>query len=53
MNIYIKLEIETRELISRLLIGLYSASKGHQVLIGDDELLKLVQEKKLNPGIIL
>ncbi len=53
MNIYIKLEIETRELISRLLLGLYAASKGHQVLIGDDELLKLVQEKKLNPGIIL
>jgi surface carbohydrate biosynthesis protein len=53
VNIYIKLEIETRELISRLLLGLYSASKGHQVFIGDDELLKLVQEKKLNPGIIL
>ena len=53
VNIYIKLEIETRELISRLLLGLYAASKGHQVLIGDDELLKLVQEKKLNPGIIL
>ena len=53
MNIYIKLELETRELLSRLLIGLYSASKGHQVLIGDDELLKLVQEKKLNAGIIL
>ena len=52
MNIYIKLEIETRELISRLFLGLYAASKGHQVLIGDDELLKLVQ-KKLNPGIIL
>mgnify|MGYP006083865167 FL=1 len=53
MNIYIKLEIETRELLSRLILGLYAAAKGHQVLIGDDELLKLVQYKKLNPGIIL
>jgi len=53
MNIYIKLEIETRELTSRLILGMYAAAKGHQVLIGDDELLKLVQKKKLNPGIIL
>ena len=53
MNIYIKLEIETRELISRLMAGVYAASKGHKVLIGDDELLSLVQKKKLQPGIIL
>ena len=53
MNIYIKLEIETRELTSRLVLGMYAAAKGHQVLIGDDELLELVQKKKLNPGIIL
>ena len=37
MNIYIKLEIETRELTSRLVLGMHAAAKGHQVLIGDDE----------------
>ncbi len=53
MNIYIKIEIETRELLSRLLLGMHAATQGHEVLIGDDELLELVQKNKLNPGIIL
>lgn len=53
MNIYIKIEIYTREFESRFLTGLYAALEGYQVLIGDDELLKLVQKKKLSPGIIL
>ncbi len=53
MNIYIKLEILSRELKAKLLLGMYAASKGHQVLIGDDEILKMVEKKELNPGIIL
>ena len=53
MNIYIKLEILSRELTSKMLLGMYAASAGHDVLIGDNELLKLVENKKLNPGIIL
>ena len=53
MNIYIKIEIETRELLSRLLLGMHAASKGHDVYIGNNEMLKLVQKKKFNPGIIL
>lgn len=53
MNIYIKIEVETRELLSRLMLGMYAAAEGHKVLIGDDELLKHVQNNKLHPGIIL
>ena len=53
MNIYIKLEVESRELLSRTMLGMYAASKGHDVYLGDDELLKYVQKNKLNPGIIL
>ena len=52
MNINIKLEILSRELKAKLLLGMYAASKGHQVLIGDDEILKMVEKKELNPGII-
>ena len=32
---------------------MYAAAKGHQVLIGDEEILRLIENKKLNPGIIL
>ena len=53
MNIYIKLEILSRELKAKMLLGMYAAAKGHQVLIGDEEILRLIENKKLNPGIIL
>ena len=53
MNIYIKLETKTRDLEGRLLLGIHAALDGNEVFIGDDELLKLVENKKLNPGIIL
>ena len=53
MNIYIKVEIETRELLSRLLLGMHAAANDHHVLIGNDELLSLVEQNKLKPGIIL
>lgn len=53
MNIYIKVEVETRELLSRLLLGMYAVTNDHEVLIGNDELLRLVEQNKLKPGIIL
>ncbi len=52
MNIYIKVEVETRELLSRLLLGMYAAAKKHNVLLGDGELLSLVEKNKLKPGIV-
>ena len=53
MNVYIKVEVRDREFLSRFLLGATSALKGNDVLIGDDEVLELVEKKKLNPGIIL
>ena len=53
MNVYIKVEIKEREFLSRFILGAYTALKGNEVYIGDDELLQLVEKKKLNPGIIL
>lgn len=53
MNIYIKLETKTRDLEGRLLLGINAALDGNEVYIGDDELLKLAETGKLNPGIIL
>ena len=52
MNIYIKVEIKNRDLLSRLLLGCYAALKNNDVYIGDDELFEYVQKKKFNPGII-
>ena len=53
MNIYIKIEIKSREFLSRLVLGSYAALKYHDVYLGDDELLTLVEKKILKPGIIL
>tara|TARA_B100002019_G_scaffold286284_1_gene296535 strand:- start:9743 stop:11068 length:1326 start_codon:yes stop_codon:yes gene_type:complete len=53
MNVYLVVEIKYREFLSRLLIGAKSALKGNDVFIGDDELIKLIVNKKLNPGIML
>ncbi len=53
MNIYLVVEIKHREFLSRLLIGATSAINGNDVLIGDDEIIKLIVNKKLNPGIML
>ena len=53
MNVYIKVEIKEREFLSRFILGAYTALKGNEVYIGDDELLQLVETKELNPGIIL
>ena len=53
MNIYLKLEIKHRDFLSRLLLGMYCASKGHEVLIGDDKILQNIKNDILNPGIFL
>ena len=53
MNIYIKLETKTRDLVGRLLLGIHATLDGNDVFVGDDELLKFVENRKLNPGIIL
>ncbi len=53
MNIYLKLEIKHRDFLSRLLLGMYCASRGHEVLIGDDKILQNIENDILNPGIFL
>ena len=35
MNIYLNVEISSRELDSKLLLAVIAASKGHQVVISD------------------
>ena len=53
MNIYLHVEVKTRDLPGRILLGMNAAKQGHDVYLGDQELLELVSKKKLNPGIIL
>ena len=53
MNIYLKLEIKNRDFLSRLLLGMYCASKGDDVLIGDDKIIHNIENGTLNPGIFL
>ena len=40
MNIYLHLEIASRELDSKLLLATLAASKGHEVIISDLESMK-------------
>ena len=47
MNIYLVVEIKHREFLSRLLIGATSAINGNDVLIGDDEIIKLIVNKTM------
>ena len=53
MNVYLVVEIKYREFLSRLLVGATSAMHGNDVFIGDDEIIKLIVNKKLNPGVML
>ena len=53
MNIYLHVEVKTRDMPGRILLGMNAAKQGHDVYLGDQELLELVSKKKLNPGIIL
>ena len=52
MNIYINVEISSRELDSKLLLAILAAARGHQVIVGDTEsFLKGVMHGVLAPGI--
>ena len=52
MNIYIHVEIISRELDSKLLLAIIAAAKGHNVFISDIENIeKNIKRKFLNPGI--
>ena len=50
MNIYINLEIEKRELLSKILLSLEAANKGHDVYLG--RINPLLNNNLLNPGIV-
>jgi surface carbohydrate biosynthesis protein len=52
MNIYIHLEISARELDSKLLLAVNAASRGHEVIISDQEsIIKGLERKFLKSGI--
>jgi len=52
MNIYIHIEISSRELDSKLLLATLAASRGHQVIVSDlVGILKGVNSHALAPGI--
>ena len=52
MNIYIHLEALARELDYKLLLAVLASSKGHEVIISDQEsIIKGLQRKLLTPGI--
>ena len=52
MNIYIHLEVSSRELDSKLLLAVLAASRGHHVLVSDQESIhKGLGRKILSPGI--
>ena len=53
MNIYIKIEIKSRELEARLLLALAAAERGHDVLMGPKSLtVDAAIKGQLKPGII-
>ena len=53
MNIYIHLEITSRELDSKLLLAVLAASKGHKVVVSSlGEITNGLEMGALNPGII-
>jgi surface carbohydrate biosynthesis protein len=52
MNIYINVEITSRELDSKLLLATLAAARGHQVLVSDlESILKGMKSGALAPGI--
>ncbi len=52
MNIYISVEVSSRELDSNLLLATLAASKGHQVIISNTEsIIKGMKSGVLTPGI--
>lgn len=52
MNIYLHLEVLNRELDSKLLLATIAASRGHEVIVSDQEsIIKGLTRKFLTPGI--
>ena len=52
MNIYLNVEISSRELDSKLLLATVAAARGHRVVVSDlESILKGVSQKVLAPGI--
>ncbi len=52
MNIYIHVEISTRELDSKLLLATLAAGKGHEVIISSSvEIISALSKKILKPGL--
>ena len=52
MNIYLHLEVLNRELDSKLLLATIAASRGHEVIVSDQEsIIKGLTRKFLSPGI--
>ena len=52
MNIYMHCEVSSRELDSKLLLAILAASRGHQVIVSDQEsIIKGLVRKFLFPGI--
>ena len=51
MNIYLNVEISSRELDSKLLLATVAAARGHRVVVSDLSILKGVSQKVLAPGI--
>ena len=52
MNIYIHVEVASRELDSKILLALLAANNGHEVLIANtDSIAKGIDSNILNPGI--
>ena len=50
-NVYLKIEIKQRELLSRILIGMYSAINGNTIYVGN--IHNYLERNKLSPGIFL
>mgnify|MGYP006872156538 CR=1 FL=1 len=52
MNIYIHVEITSRELDSKLLLAILAAARGHQVILSDTEGIVEGTKKGIrNPGL--
>ena len=52
MNIYISIELALRELDSKLLLAVLAASKGHQVIISEQNIIKrALKNGVIKPGI--
>jgi surface carbohydrate biosynthesis protein len=53
MNIYIPIEVKSRELEGKILLALVAAERGHEVLVGSKtDTLELARKNFLKPGII-